>query len=273
MKNKVKLYDGSFYGDVGSSKYHIPKHVEWIRDPSYQSSTVFFTDLCLNIAHLETDKVYKVAWLIEPAAISPGTYKFIMQYGKMFNLVLTHSHRFASMIPNAQWYPNHMSWISPDDWKIYSKSKDICIIASDKQLTKAHQLRHKIIEELCPKFNIDIFGSAKQKFEHKVDVLKEYKFSIAIENCQESGYYSEKIVDCFATGTVPIYFGDPQIGNIFNEEGILSFSSVEELELMLSIGLDNTYENLSNEIEQNFQKAKQWYSPEDYIFEQFFKHE
>lgn len=51
-------------------------------------------------------------------------------------------------------------------------------------------------------------GSVKDKYE----TLLSYKFAICFENEKEApGYISEKIFDCLYTGTLPIYFGAPNI--------------------------------------------------------------
>lgn len=41
-----------------------------------------------------------------------------------------------------------------------------------------------------------------------IDILKRYVFAVIVENCDASGYVSEKIYDCFATGTIPVYYGN-----------------------------------------------------------------
>lgn len=50
----------------------------------------------------------------------------------------------------------------------------------------------------------------------KLAFQREYKFSIAYENSSAPGYCTEKIVDAFAAGTVPIYWGDPRVKEEFN---------------------------------------------------------
>ncbi|MDD4850793.1 MAG: glycosyltransferase family 10 [Gemmiger sp.] len=50
----------------------------------------------------------------------------------------------------------------------------------------------------------------------KLAFQRQYKFSIAYENSRDPGYCTEKIVDAFAAGTVPIYWGDPEIKGEFN---------------------------------------------------------
>lgn len=56
-----------------------------------------------------------------------------------------------------------------------------------------------------------------------------HKFSIAFENVQ--GYTTEKLQDAFAAKTVPIYWGNPDIGKSFNIKAFVNchdFNSLEE---------------------------------------------
>ena len=46
---------------------------------------------------------------------------------------------------------------------------------------------------------------------NKIKFLSQYKFSIAMENIKGDGYISEKIIDSFNAGTIPIYLGDFQM--------------------------------------------------------------
>jgi len=46
--------------------------------------------------------------------------------------------------------------------------------------------------------------------------LSQYKFTIAFESDSKSGYNTEKLTDPMLAGSVPIYFGNPEIGRHFN---------------------------------------------------------
>jgi hypothetical protein len=46
------------------------------------------------------------------------------------------------------------------------------------------------------------------------DELFKSMFHIAIENTQENNYFTEKIIDCFRTYTIPVYCGCPNISNV-----------------------------------------------------------
>lgn len=47
----------------------------------------------------------------------------------------------------------------------------------------------------------------------KLMFLKQYKFNIAFENCLYPGYTTEKIYDAFTAGSIPIYWGNPDISD------------------------------------------------------------
>ena len=68
--------------------------------------------------------------------------------------------------------------------------------------------------------------------EDKLEFLRNYKFSFAFENVSYPGYCTEKIVESFATGTIPIYWGDPNIENYFNFRAFVNchrYKTVDEI--------------------------------------------
>ena len=72
------------------------------------------------------------------------------------------------------------------------------------------KFRIKFINELSKYKNVDMGGKYKNnvgKIKDKIKFLSHYKFSIAMENSEGQGYISEKILDSFMAGTIPIYYG------------------------------------------------------------------
>jgi len=89
-------------------------------------------------------------------------------------------------------------------------------------------------------------------------------FSVAIENGQYETYFTEKLLDCFATGTIPVYLGAPDIGNHFNKDGMIDLS--EEFDIS-----DEIYYNKMDAIKENLEKAKSMEVLEDFIWENYLK--
>lgn len=56
----------------------------------------------------------------------------------------------------------------------------------------------------------------------KQQFLRDYKFNIAYENASVPGYTTEKIIDAMQARCLPIYWGDPRIGEEFNPRSFLN---------------------------------------------------
>ena len=63
----------------------------------------------------------------------------------------------------------------------------------------------------------------------KLALLREHKFAIAFENAAYPGYTTEKIVDAFLAGTIPIYWGDPAVTQFFNSKAFIQCREGEPL--------------------------------------------
>jgi hypothetical protein len=85
--------------------------------------------------------------------------------------------------------------------------------------------RLEFIEELNKYKNIDMGGSYKNNvggyIQNKIKFLSSYKFSIAMENTEGNGYLSEKIIESFMSGTIPIYYGDYMADEYINPKSFI----------------------------------------------------
>lgn len=64
----------------------------------------------------------------------------------------------------------------------------------------------------------------------KHEFVSGYKFNIAFENCVGNGYTTEKIVQAFAAGAIPIYYGNPKIAQEFNPDAFINCHEYKSLE-------------------------------------------
>ncbi len=72
---------------------------------------------------------------------------------------------------------------------------------------------HPKVDELYPQAG---------RHEAKMRFLSLFRFTIAFENSEHSGYATEKITDAFAARTIPIYWGDPDIADEFNPDSFVN---------------------------------------------------
>ena len=235
---------------------------DWSRTISNNEDLIVFVDADIERVD-EFQSKHKIAWLIEPREVNPALADKAVVLADKFDVVITHDKTLISKIKNGKFAPIGGTWISPDDWGIYDKQKRVSIIASKKAYASGHSLRH-LAANLIPES--DRFGGAYKPIEKKTEALSDYKFSIVIENCRQPGFFTEKIVDSLIMGTVPIYWGCPDIGEFFNAKGIITFENIDELSRILESDLEEFYSINKEAIESNFKRARRFASCDDVMF-------
>jgi len=138
----------------------------------------------------------------------------------------------------------------------FIKSKLLSMISSNKNYVVGHKLRHRIIEKYHNRF--DLYGRGFNNIDSKEIGLNQYMFSVAVENCQKDYYFTEKIIDCFRTKTIPIYWGCPSIENFFDKRGIIQFKRLCELESIFNSLTSSKYYDAVDAIETNYKLSFQY---------------
>lgn len=68
-----------------------------------------------------------------------------------------------------------------------------------------------------------LFNNVGGRVPDKQAFLEECRFTIAFENESHPGYTSEKVAEPMLVSTIPIYWGDPLVGNDFDTRSFLSY--------------------------------------------------
>lgn len=69
--------------------------------------------------------------------------------------------------------------------------------------------------------------------ENKIEFESRHKFSIAFESSSHPGYTTEKLIQSFAANTVPIYWGDPTVKDVFNTDSFVCVNDFESLDAVV----------------------------------------
>jgi len=237
-----------------------------------------------------SNAIRRYGWLLESEAITPLDYKNIIinkYIYNEYNYIFSFSQRILDQIPNSKFVPAGSLWYGI--WKecggelnslIYKKKKkNISILCSNKKITPMQQLRNKIALE-CKKnnlLNVDTFGT----FDGGIyianisDTLTDYRFSFIIENNISSNYFTEKILNCFGSMTIPIYYGAPNISDFFNSNGIISLNNndIDNLLSIINLCSEKEYLNRLEAVKDNFNRVLAYCSVEEYIFENYLKND
>ena len=74
----------------------------------------------------------------------------------------------------------------------------------------------------------NMFGRALR--DSKFDLLKNYKFCLCPENSVYDGYVTEKLIDAYAGGTIPIYSGTMSVDCDFHEGAYLNYMNTKDMD-------------------------------------------
>lgn len=191
-----------------------------------------------------------------------------------FDKILTSFDEVLNSCENSEKFLYASSWILTDINKHpISLNKDYCNIfnitqkkfqvshvMSHKNFLPGHNLRHQTKNMIQSIKNVDLYFPDFINTSEKYKLFENSMFHISIENTQNHNYISEKIVDCFMSYTVPIYWGCPNISDYFDVDGIIFFQSSEELKYILeNISPDDYFKRIKN-IENNFRTAYNEYA-------------
>jgi hypothetical protein len=265
--NKIRLFDGCFPRSfsatlAGDNKGEGPTFFNWCRKVPCGSLFSWYTDTNLYKAS-DDFAPERIAWLIEPPGISDTHYRDAYRNRNQFRKIFTFVRFFAEMSSQFEFYPFGGSWIHIDNWGLHDKTRQVSLIASKKDVTEGHHLRHLIARHYK---HLDKFGTGYEPIESKMEGLAPYRYSIVVESWRGDYYFSEKLIDCLSVGTIPIYYGCPSIGEFFDAEGILSFSTMSGLDRIMSNLSVGGYEIRLQAIKNNIEIAKQFRCAEDWLF-------
>lgn len=227
------------------------------------------------------DDRFKIYMQNEPESIM-ATEQHLFHNGDRYDVILTIHDSILKKWPHARMFQFYRcTWLDEKDYlaiKMEDKKFQVSSLVGFKRMTKAHIFRQLLYfnQQHLPSFfhfyrsgarfiledvnNNPILGT---DFAEKIKLFKEYQFSLVIENCRQNNYFTEKLIDCLITKTIPIYYGCVNISDYFDTSGwiILETESPSEL-IEKSKILDENYYNLYKDtIVKNFEKALHYKEP------------
>lgn len=184
------------------------------------------------------------------------------------NKVFTHDRDLYGNHENIIEHPSfmfyHMDWRKHDIKSLltnnnFDKSKKVSMVVSyTPQGNYNYDNRTKLALQLIDKgLDVDIYGNGwvgshrniKGSVSDKYEALIDYQFSIGIENCCERNYLTEKYFDISLCNGTPIYYGTPNVDEIYKNHFKLDLNNFEQCFDTISDILNNDYYNPNHIIE------------------------
>lgn len=263
---------------------------------TYSKSQYFMWDRCNygldvhfyshnNMLSTKGTPIHKYGILVESKQIVPDNYKIFDRYKgleKEFDSIFTYDAELLNKLPNTKFFPSCAEvWYGKnedghiwDDQCYRKKTKGISILSSDKEMCDMHKLRIEV-SRYCKKTGIaDAYGTFDGGHYCLVDdTLREYRYSIIIENDISDYFYTEKITNCFASQTIPIYMGASQIDQFFNMDGIINIEKddLDHLDVFLEQCTEKYYEEHLPAILDNYERVSRYKNIYDWLYESYFQ--
>ncbi len=229
--------------------------------------------------------VNKYALFEESESIIPYDYQIFKKHKgieKDFDAVFTYSETLLETLPNAKFFPFCAQvWYYFDLAKqdkisiledcLHYKTKNVSMMCSNKLMCPLHYVRHKFAYD-SRREGVDIFGTfgGGKYIKYKSDSLTSYRYQIVIENDIKPYYFTEKIMDCFASMTVPIYLGAAKIGKFFNPDGIIFINKDTDISKIIKSCTEKEYLNRLPAVKDNYMRSKKYFNLWDTFYEQYF---
>ena len=167
----------------------------------------------------------KVLFQFEPPVVHPYVYKNIDDLTSIYDEVF-----LVCKVNNIKchYFFHHQSHdaIIPEYWDNTSRGFLTMILSNKKprpftNVKELYSERIKIVKFFGETNEIDLYGFGwdksdlqkvhKGSVETKFPVLSKYNFAICFENCIMPGYITDRIFDSFFAGTIPVYWGAPDV--------------------------------------------------------------
>jgi hypothetical protein len=293
MKKKFKLVDNTF-SYVGTSEFgsqngfiainRTPEHIEWVHE-GYgnhmstfnhlaEGDETFYTEQLIHLGLQDKVSSKKYGILFEPRWYNPMTSEIKRNpelYIREYEYIFTHDQDLIKYNPDVFKFIIAQGSIV-EEFGVFDKTKLVSCIVSEKTMSEGHKLRLEIAKQIKESGQVDMYGKAFNYIPHKIDALKDYMFSFAMENDYYDSYFTEKLHDCFLTGTIPIYLGAPDIGDYFNLDGmiIMERDSDGNVTFDSEILTEEYYNSRIEAVKDNYNRALKHATVEDFMYNNYF---
>lgn len=131
-----------------------------------------------------------------------------------FPLIMMYTEAYSSLIKPRRAFNEILSEKSAFCAYVMSNTKNS---ANERQLIFDVLNNYKVVN--CGgKWNNNVGGRVADKHAFQ----RKHKFVIAFENHSSPGYLTEKFAEAAMVDAIPIYWGDPEIGNYFNTKAFIN---------------------------------------------------
>ena len=177
-----------------------------------------------------------------------GLHDYAKKWGHLYSAVLSWNSDIN--LPNSEIFPHGErnldleycnSFGDMNEHLNYERVFEVNFLRGALNKIEGHHLRHRIFDK-----------EPEIKIPHK---WYPYLSDFNHEKNNRPDYFTDKIIDCFCTKTVPIYWGAPYIGDFYDDRGIIHFKDEFELVDIINNLTPQDYYDMKPFIDINYERA------------------
>jgi len=264
------------HSPYGHTSGQYPKRILWDRY-NYTLNTQFYTHQEIFNRRPRLNGQKQFGLLVESQNVCPDDYTLLLKHPevvKELDALFTYDEELLDKYENAHfsfaggpWYGTKHQGGVMDENLYYHKTKLLSMVSSAKTIRPLAKLRYDIALELHRRNLADVYGKCVGGWVTMDEVYTDYMFSIGIENTRNKYYFTEKLLNNFASMTIPVYYGATEVGKFFNADGIIEIPepTVESAIQTLKQCTREEYESRKDAIFDNFYRVQNLLCVEDYL--------
>jgi len=162
------------------------------------------------------------------------------RYLAVTHAYINHSSHYRLPIPlGMSGFDYSPKFTDQDGLRTHLTHKDkFCMFMVSEHDERNSFMRHRVefFRRLSEYKRVDSYGGhlnnmgrrMPYNFDEEQDIMRHYKFCIAMENSVEAGFYTYRMTNPMLTKTLPIFRGDPKINQDFHTKSFISFTDFDD---------------------------------------------
>lgn len=205
-----------------------------------------------------------ILWVKEVEEISRFK-QTALNHATLFDAIITYDEEILQKCSNAWFMAFGTAWVWDYDLATQKKFQ-VSHLTGYKEITYGHRLRKELyLRQSEIKIPLDFYisqhGGVPNLYGNKIlgdtkTPMFNSMFHLCIENTTQKNCFTEKVIDCLITKTVPVYYGCSNIFDFFDTQGFLIVNTADEVIHTLNNLTPEDYYSRMEFIQSNYFAAK-----------------
>jgi|LauGreDrversion4_2_1035121.scaffolds.fasta_scaffold674791_1 hypothetical protein len=210
------------------------------------------------------EKSFKILWIKEVEDISHFAEQ-ALENAHHFDAIITYHQGILDKCKHAFFMAFGTAWVW-DYKESTEKIFQVSHLTGNKEYTYGHKLRKELYTrqfeiKIPTDFYISSHSNIPNLYSNKIlgatkTPMFDSMFHLCIENTTQRNCFTEKLIDCLITKTIPIYYGCENISEYFDIESFYIVNTAEEAIKLCNTLTPDDYYSKQDTVQKNLLLAK-----------------